>query len=856
MKLKSAGAAAAVLTVVPAQASISLSSSVSTSPLPSAARNLEPQCTENIESQSYDADPEHAIGNPFDKYSQGKLGRRFVESLRDKPKSFYEDILDDLIMMTCDVEATAERCVYKLSSKAAKDLDGSCLVAADQTCPEGTCERVSNCYWNPVEPGMNRKTRFPRERYAGARNRLLGHEWSSDSYARGLLSYLAPGVIIAALLLMFWFFFFVGRCCCCCLWNRWNVCFFCSPLPKRGGYRKCRDVVLPCLLYFITSSGIVISSAITYIGNEDINIGASSTFYHASGLIENFEDFLERSRKPIDAIQNIIYDAAADATAILAGTDYIRTTAISIADSFSDYSHLYLNGLVASDAQDVFDSAHKEFQEKIMPISDHIQVIFETLELGLRNNTEKIQSTSESAIDTIDFLSSNTKSWQNNVDRAEDLESKTRTYRKLGVLGMLLSSLTVTLGGAIGIVSSRSRKHRCMHKLVDITGIICAVLSPLLFVSASVSLTSSVVWNDACQVIDLVTADFEPFIGEKASEGVNAAFNGESLLKSFHFDGKIDFQSEFDEGLRVIEAVNIKEKFEFVLSPLGQIENMIDGITYPALSVINQGTTLDSESCPFNDEYNKDNILEPWLANKDKTSTLWMARSTGTAETYVRSDFESNTDYIARLYANVAGYCSTSDDCCLEGTCGIAQGQVCNGGDSCVYPCASLGDLITSGYAAYLYSYKMEQAMAADLGFQCPIKYDTCPTMEFLQFGHSQTLVDSIETYEDSIRNTAKNLKNAAATSVGDIMEEVQDLRCNMNVTFVERWYDLTKRQVCGKMLGGFAQVNWGLWALALFLQVVAILSTALSSRLHMNRKESNGSHVTVRSPTRRRRLT
>ena len=49
----------------------------------------------------------------FDSYSKGALGRSLVEKLRTKPDSYYQGIVDTVVMLLCDVETASERCVDK-----------------------------------------------------------------------------------------------------------------------------------------------------------------------------------------------------------------------------------------------------------------------------------------------------------------------------------------------------------------------------------------------------------------------------------------------------------------------------------------------------------------------------------------------------------------------------------------------------------------------------------------------------------------------------------------------------------------------------------------------------------------------
>eukprot|EP00986_Skeletonema_menzelii_P003373 scaffold1028_cov157-Skeletonema_menzelii.AAC.16 len=83
---------------------------------------------------------------PYDKYLNAFNGS-LIERIRSKKtESFYKNVVDNVVMFLCDVEIASERCVPSDSPLAAKNSEGDCVVAADSLCPQGLCERTSNCY--------------------------------------------------------------------------------------------------------------------------------------------------------------------------------------------------------------------------------------------------------------------------------------------------------------------------------------------------------------------------------------------------------------------------------------------------------------------------------------------------------------------------------------------------------------------------------------------------------------------------------------------------------------------------------------------------------------------------------------
>ena len=369
----------------------------------------------------------------FSDYSKGKIGKRLIEKVRGKTSPFYQALLNDIVMASCDPSVQSlPRCVEEHSVDAARDELGVCLEAADTDCIDGFCERAPNCYWGPIDASEARKTRFPPQLYEGARDRLTSPT-DSDSYVRGLVfKFVLPGLIIGVLSLLVWAIFLVSRYCCCCLWNRCGrICSFCSPVPRRGGYQnKFRQIVLPSFLYVLSLIAVVIAGALAFVSNEDITAGVSNAFYHSSGLVEDFSNFLERSRQPLVNTQNLVDDAAADASRSFSGTSYVRSTALAIIASFTDFSDIHLAGLDATGVEETFTSAIDSFEGQVEPVVDTVEGMLDTLEVDLNGNVDLIQGAITSVIDQIDSVNSQSQQWQDQVHSIEAQEISLRTYER------------------------------------------------------------------------------------------------------------------------------------------------------------------------------------------------------------------------------------------------------------------------------------------------------------------------------------------------------------------------------------------------------------------------------------------
>ncbi len=785
---------------------------------------------------SYDTDTE----GRYDEYLNA-LNGSLIERIRSKkPDAFYQNVVNNFIMVLCDVEIESERCVPSDSPLAAKNSEGDCITAADSLCPEGLCERTSNCYWNSVKDMENRTTRFAADDYANAQEELFG--LNKNSYAGGILGPGAIGVIVSVVLLMFWAIFFVIRYMCCCLWGSCGtLCFLCSPIPKKR-YKMCADKLIPILFYVIALAGVTAAASIAFLGNEEVSVGLSNAFLHSDGLVDDLRYFLARSRIPLVNINGIIDYAALDAKFIFDGTEYVTEDVSSIASSFLGFYSLHSKGLNESNALSGFESALVEFESKVHPISIDVQTMLDTLELDLYDQADTIEGGITSAIGQLDSFVNQTSFWQDAVYQAEGEEYGSRPTRRIMVMSIFLASFLFGVLGLLGIFFSKSRSCSTFFGMLKITGFFSALLGSIALIFASLFLVASFIIYDSCQILNVVTNDFEPFVGEKVAPGANAVFNDTNLAVAFNVTDKIDFQSILDEGLSQIENINITSSFELVFEPLRDIQSMISSMSDSALGAFNQVTSSNSTTCPFTDVYTKATMLEPWELDRAGGYTPYIIRDNyGSATSYGRSGSEDSGAYLDRIY-NKAGTCS-ANACCivtnanlLPTTCISNPLDDCDYGDDCVYSCLALKDAIVEGHAVFLSLYDRESAMSADLGVICP-NTTSCPTNEFTTYSNL-TLVAQLENYKTKISSTRDSLVSLASTSVGEAMNEIEDFLCNMNVSFVERRYTSVKNNICGKSFLGVEKLMWSLWALGISLELIAILSHVLSVRLSDSRSE------------------
>jgi hypothetical protein len=789
-------------------------------------RELQLQCPPNtIESFNAPSDLE-IQESPYAFLSVGRQARAFLGTIRRKKKEYYQDVLDKMIMYSCDVEQEEQnRCVPESSEFAAKNWNNECIIAAGYSCDIGFCERTSSCFWDNVSSGEVRKSRFTKDQYSKAKEQLIG--LTKGSYAGNLALPTIIGISVSAAIFLLWLIYFALRYCCCCLWRSCALCKPCSPIPKEEGYNVCFQWIIPTFLYIGSFLGLMISGFIALIGNHDINDAATSCFAYVSLLLENAGSFLNESSLPLQTLTSIVTSAAIDAFNIIDGTEYVRVTANRIIQSFGDLLSLHVLGLDGNEGALI--DVENAFVANVEPVVDQIQGMLDTLESDIYDGSNLINSTLTGVVSQINSFVENINVWENDVAKYEGEEFETRPLRQAAILSCFVIGGTICLVGLVGIIASKRSKESRLAAMTNLAGIFSALLGTACLVLASLTLFVSLVWHDACEISALVVNDFEPVLGETLAKGATAIFSGSNLAVAFNLTDRIDFENKLNEGLSQIENVNITEQFDLVLSPLKDIQtSVVDNVKATSFLALSSIFEVGIPGvCEFSYLWKEDDFLEPW--NRSSMITSWSLNMTGLPASEERIGNESPEEYINRLYS-IAGKCdSSAGDCCLNEDCSRQIEDSCNTGTNCKREavCEAASQTIRMSFE----KWHDANRMSANLGAVCPQDL-TCPTAEFQSRGNQETVLGLVSSYGDNITETAGNLINIANTTVGDAMEQVRIFLCNMNITFVANGYNQVRDEICETMLGGFSQINFGFWALGIWLQSIAILSHVLAIRL------------------------
>lgn len=233
-------------------------------------------------------------------------------------------------------------------------------------------------------------------------------------------------------------------------------------------------------------------------------------------MVEDLQTFLSVSEEPLVNIENIVQVAADDAFDIFNGTGYITDTARSILSAFEDFESMHLDGLKKSSNIEGFGSATKAFDLEVTPIIDEMQGMLDTLEIDLYDNVDDIQAGLTAATTSIESLKNETVSWYQDILSYEKKEFDLRTNRNLSTLGIFLISIVTSFAGFCGILAMRLSRCSNIHRLISFSGFCSAVLGCISLTLAFMTLTASFIWSDACEIMTIITSDFEPLLGKYA----------------------------------------------------------------------------------------------------------------------------------------------------------------------------------------------------------------------------------------------------------------------------------------------------------------------------------------------------
>jgi len=365
---------------------------------------------------------------------------------------------------------------------------------------------------------------------------------------------------------------------------------------------------------------------------------------------------------------------------------------------FSDYFDLYKN-TNDSDLSSQIESVTSEYGTFLDKINDQILSVNEmlnndTLSLSVKRLSAAIDNTNfafESSKEELDYVASSLKD-------AEKLEQDFSTQRNI-VMGLFISFSLFTV--TFGFLPMHKSHWFCFQRydFLNPVWIVGSFLGVVGFYLSAVTLAAGISSYDTCNVAKVAVSNFEPLFGERIATGMDACFRQESLLPAYGINSDLGSLDKMENLVSSFKISNhdLASNHDFYYDQLQELQEAIDSMSSTALDALNDLTSSNTESCPFEDVYTSTTVLSPWAGRSDDTK--WKLLSTGDVGSYSRIGDESNVDYIERIYSVVGS---------------------CEGGIDCNLPCSNTTKLISSEYQNYIATLETVNSMTSDLGLSCP----------------------------------------------------------------------------------------------------------------------------------------
>jgi len=730
-------------------------------------------------------------------------GFSLIKGLRKKEANFYELLTNRISMKTCDVNDpyVTNRCVDPQAASLNYN-DGMCEEAADTKC-KGKCERQSNCYWEPVRSNTKRDRRFSGEERKIAVD-YFGFSLNplAQSYIGDLMIFSYAGLGLGSLCFIGWFIFLIGRFCCCCLWNK--LCNCCSPIPRKEYSSPFFQIALPKTIYFCSFLGVVGGAAILIVGNFLLSRSMDTTMDRIVETPSELKSQISDAISPMYSFLNTVEDSLGDLKSI-----FSQNEATSNEDSslFSDYFDLYRN-TNDSDLSSQIESVTSEYGTSLQKVNDQILSVNEilnndTLSLSVKRLSAAIDNTNfafESSKEELDYVASSLKA-------AEKLEQDFSTHRNI-VMGLFISFSLFTV--TFGFLPLHKPHWFCFQRydFLNPVWIVGSFLGILGFYLSAATLAAGISNYDACNVAKVAVSNFEPLFGERIATGMDACFRQESLLPAYGINSDL---GSLDEMENLVSSFKTSSHDFYYDDQLQELQKAINSLPSAALDALNDLTSSNTESCPFNDVYTSTTATTPWAGRSDETQ--WKLSSTDNFGSYLQKDDESNVEYIKRIYS-VAGSC---------------EGENVTDCDS---PCSNITNLISSEYQNYLETLETVNSMTSDLGLSCP--NESCPSKKFQGKGRTLTLAASLKLSKKKYERIESN----STSILNEINGKALKLSCSMDCSYIVNQYDLLQEEFCEHVLNNILLVSGGFWVISVFLNLSSVLAAILGVRLMKSKRE------------------
>lgn len=750
----------------------------------------------------------------------GAAVREKMQKFRGGDEAFYRSLLEALKVKLCDQQklevgsndapAPITRFVSSESAFAYKDESGSCIQVLEpsaetqQHYDNELCEAKPNCYWMPIS--QSDQERFPvyavdhtPEAPQGALT-LAEADATLSEWAKGLVVFIAPGIVLGCLSAVTFILFVLCRCLC-------NQCG--GRNPRREGY-SCSEKFIPFVVFAIFSAGMVTCAAISLLYNQQVTNAVTGVFEVSTNSLNDSKAWIKTARAPLIQIKDDILNSTTDIRAALNDTDFIEGGIDGLSQQLSNFGEhtadiklpkgctgaagyicvaceactTISDRVVASNNQITARAANgiAEFQGVKHTLFTELVDISDTIKL---NVDDKVATTDE-LLDALDRASVS-------VDKVQVSWDSQDSIRSVSALAMFAMGMLVIALGMVGILLKLTPFSflEVIH-IAYLVGFIALVVS---FVLSSILMAISVLLSDTCEVSKIMSEDWSPALGASAV-GINACFQNQSLLVAFNLTNSLEFAEnlEFPDDIQVAEIMN----FSTFASFADEIEETnastfdISGLQ-EYLDVLNHVTHPDDEpGCtPEDGNYTIAQINTPWISNNDDDTGV------------------SPEEYIRQRYGAAGGI--HVEHC-------IVPGIACHRGQN---PCtfeehvweiySNVSDLVSVGSDGAIFVDDMKNNMS--------------------------NVVSTIDNFKVNLTEFDATISDIKVSVLENLVSSVEEFKGNMYCSFVAENFEVLYTHMCVDMMPSLVMISFMILIMGIFLIPVNICLIILSKRLGVARK-------------------
>jgi hypothetical protein len=467
-------------------------------------------------------------------------------------------------------------------------------------------------------------------------------------------------------------------------------------------------------------------------------------------------------------------------------------------------------GLNEAGAMENVNASLSQLASSVAPLVSDVLGLRSTLNETLTSNKDNLLLSATVAMERLKRVNTTVGQFEENILYADSMIRTAAPYRWTILLTLFIATLVSVFSGIVGVIAyfTPFAFDDYLISLLNLTFFLSGFICSAGLVLGSVTFSATLFAGDACKMIDLTTADFEPYVGSFAGEVAGLCFSGGNFTKSLNLEednGYVQSRRLIDHAVGKVTGFDEQIAFSSLDAETTAVETAAVGLTISAefgtlttslLSMSDLVSSNDYDStakynCPFDFALDFDStapleLLEPW---EYATSDGGKSGNTGWKEMefdeipYARQGSESAEDYIARIFG-VAGRCTGGADAahpklCWQGwkrnVIPVDPAEFCTGGEGCEYPCQVFARDIRKGFNETVRIIRVRDALEAGVA---AAKFEA-------------------GKLKGNLTSSRADTASMEGGNVGELLGEVRRLECNGQCLFVRELYNNVKKEMC-----------------------------------------------------------